>query len=51
MGDRVLAGETVVRLVNAEFENTVGIDSRKLHFTVSQREFEKQQCVGRPDRS
>ena len=45
MGDRVLAGEILVRLDNAEFENTVSIDSKKLHFTVSQREFEKQRAL------
>ncbi|NKB69642.1 MAG: efflux RND transporter periplasmic adaptor subunit [Candidatus Latescibacteria bacterium] len=45
MGDQVLAGEIVVRLVNAEFENSVSIDSKKLHYTVSQREFEKQRAL------
>lgn len=45
MGDRVLAGEMIVRLVNPEFENTVSIDSKKLHFTISEREFEKQQAL------
>ncbi|MBT4499602.1 MAG: efflux RND transporter periplasmic adaptor subunit [Gemmatimonadetes bacterium] len=45
MGDRVLAGETIVRLANPEFENTVSIDSKKLHFTISEREFEKQQAL------
>ncbi|MFT5090089.1 MAG: membrane fusion protein (multidrug efflux system) [Candidatus Latescibacterota bacterium] len=45
MGDKVLAGETIVRLANREFENSVSIESKKLNFTVSQREFEKQQAL------
>jgi RND family efflux transporter MFP subunit len=45
MGDRVLAGEVIVRLANPEFENQVSIDAKKLHFTVSQREYEKQQAL------
>lgn len=45
MGDRVLSGETIVRLANPEFENTVSIDSKKLNFTISEREFEKQKAL------
>ena len=45
MGDQVQADELIVRLANPEFENQVGIDSKKLNHTVSQREHEKQKVL------
>ena len=45
MGDRVLAGERLFRLDNPEFENQVAIEAKKLHFTSTQREYEKQQAL------
>ena len=45
MGDPVREGEVLVRLENPEFENQVSIDARKLHYTVSQREHEKQKVL------
>lgn len=43
MGDRVLRGETIIRLDNPEFENQVTIDSKKLNYEISEREFAKQE--------
>ena len=45
MADEVLADEVIVRLVNPELVNQVGIDSKRLAFTSAQREFEKQQAL------
>jgi len=45
MGDQVETDEVIVRLDNPEFENQVSIDSKKLHYTVSQREYEKQKVL------
>lgn len=45
MGDRVLPGEAIVLLRNPEFENQVTIDSKKLNFEISEREFEKQKTL------
>jgi len=42
MGDRVTQGETIVVLRNPEFENEVAIESKKLNFEISGREFEEQ---------
>jgi RND family efflux transporter MFP subunit len=43
MGDRVYQGESIVILANPEFENEVSIESKKLNFEISEREFTKQQ--------
>ncbi len=45
MGDKVLEGEIVVSLDNPEFVNQVAVDSKKLNFEVSKREYEKQKRV------
>ena len=45
MGDKVLAGEIVISLDNPEYVNQVAVDSKKLNFEVSKREFEKQKRV------
>ncbi len=42
MGDQVRKGDTIITLQNAEFENQVAIDSKKLNHEISEREFEKQ---------
>jgi hypothetical protein len=43
MGDPVRQGESVIVLFNPEFENQVTIDSKKLNYEISEREFAKQQ--------
>lgn len=45
MGDDVKSGEKLVVLTNPEYVNSVAIDSRKLNFESSQREYEKQQAI------
>lgn len=45
MGDDVLAGEKLVVLTNPEYVNSVAIDSRKLNFESSEREYEKQKAI------
>lgn len=45
MGDAVNAGETIVIIDNPEFVNQVAIDSKKLNYDISKREFEKQQRI------
>jgi membrane fusion protein, multidrug efflux system len=45
MGDEVLANELVVTIHNPEYVNQVAIDSKKLNYEISQREFEKQQRI------
>lgn len=45
MGDEVVEGELLVRLVNLELVNQVSLDSKELAFTSAQREFEKQQAL------
>lgn len=42
MGDRVMAGDVIVSFRNQELENQVMVDSKKLNFEISQREFDKQ---------
>jgi membrane fusion protein (multidrug efflux system) len=45
MGDNVLAGEVVVVINNPEFVNQVAIESKKLNYDISKREYEKQQRI------
>ncbi len=45
MGDEVKTGEMIVRLVNQEFENQIGFESKKLNFDISEREFIKQKSL------
>ncbi|MCK4858136.1 MAG: efflux RND transporter periplasmic adaptor subunit [candidate division Zixibacteria bacterium] len=42
MGDRVAAGDLIARLANPELENQVMLDSKKLNYEISEREFTKQ---------
>ena len=43
MGDKVSNREVIVSLYNPEFEFSVALDSKKLNFDISKREYEKQQ--------
>ena len=45
MGDRVEAGDLVVRLENAEFENQVSLESKLLQQASAQREHDKQKAL------
>lgn len=45
MGDHVKAGQVIVRLDNPELENQISIESKRLNFDISQREFEKQKAI------
>ena len=45
MGDRVNQNELLITLENPEYLNTIAIDSKKLNFESSEREFTKQQGV------
>ena len=45
MGDRVEAGDLIVRLDNAEFENQVSIESKVLQQASAQREHDKQKAL------
>jgi membrane fusion protein (multidrug efflux system) len=45
MGDDVKSGEKLVVLTNPEYVNSIAIDSRKLNFESSEREYKKQQAI------
>lgn len=45
MGDAVVEGDKIIQLINPEFENQVTIESQKLNYDISKREFEKQQEI------
>lgn len=45
MGDRVKVGDRIVQLINPEFENQITIESKKLNFDISKREYEKQKGI------
>ena len=42
MGDLVVQYDTIIKLINPELENQIGIDAQKLNFEISKREFDKQ---------
>jgi membrane fusion protein (multidrug efflux system) len=42
MGDAVKEGDVIVTFSNRELENQIAVDSKKLNFEISQREYEKQ---------
>lgn len=44
-GDRVKKGQTVINLVNPEYENNIQIESHELNLDISKREFEKQNSL------
>jgi len=45
MGDEVKKGETVIKLRNQEYVYQVAIDSKKLNYEISEREYEKQKAL------
>ncbi len=45
MGDRVKQGEVIAKLINPEFEYQVALESKKLTFDISEREYEKQKVI------
>ncbi len=44
-GDRIQKGQTIIRLVNPEYENNIQIESYELNLDISKREFEKQNSL------
>lgn len=42
MGETVVKGDTIIHLVNQEWENQIALESKKLNHDISSREFEKQ---------
>jgi len=45
LGDFVQEDQVIIYLDNPEFENTTGIESKKLNLEISKQEFEKQQSL------
>jgi RND family efflux transporter MFP subunit len=45
MGDKVQQGEVIIVIDNPEFVNQVAIESKKLNYDISKREFEKQERI------
>jgi RND family efflux transporter MFP subunit len=45
LGDRVNAGDVIVKFEDAEYVNGIQIDSKKLNLEVSENEFEKQKSL------
>lgn len=45
LGDRVKKNQVIIRLRNAEYENTIKIESQKLNLDISKREYENQQSL------
>lgn len=45
MGDTISSGETLVIFTNPEYVNSIAIDSKKLNFESSEREYEKQKAI------
>ena len=45
LGDKVLAGETIVRLVNREYENDIAIDSKKLSLEIAEQDEVKKRAL------
>ncbi len=45
LGDKVKAGQKIIRLENIEYENSIKIESEKLNLDISKREFEKQESL------
>ena len=44
-GDRITKGQTIIRLLNPEYENNIQIESQELNLDISKREFEKQNSL------
>lgn len=45
LGDRVRAGQVIVRLEDDEYVNNIALDSRKLNLEISEQEYEKQKSL------
>ncbi|MDR2928178.1 MAG: efflux RND transporter periplasmic adaptor subunit [Cytophagaceae bacterium] len=45
MGDAVKRGETIIRLIDREYENSVNLEGAKLDFEISEMEYSKQQAL------
>jgi len=45
LGDRVQKGQTIIRLENEEYENSIAIEAVKLNLEISQQEYEKQKSL------
>ncbi|MEE9441889.1 MAG: efflux RND transporter periplasmic adaptor subunit [candidate division Zixibacteria bacterium] len=45
MGDHVEQYDTIIKLINPELENQIGIEAEKLNFEISKREFDKQKSL------
>ncbi|MDA3879709.1 MAG: efflux RND transporter periplasmic adaptor subunit [Prolixibacteraceae bacterium] len=45
MGDRVIKGETIIKLDNKEYELSVRLESKKLNLENARQEYEKQQSL------
>jgi RND family efflux transporter MFP subunit len=45
LGDKVNAGQVIIRLEDDEYENNIAIDAVKLNLEISQQEYEKQKSL------
>ncbi len=45
LGDRVNAGQVIVKFQNEEYLNSLNVESRKLNLEISEQEYEKQQSL------
>jgi RND family efflux transporter MFP subunit len=45
LGDRVQKGQTIIRLEDEEYENSIAIEAVKLNLEISQQEYEKQKSL------
>ncbi|TKG92323.1 efflux RND transporter periplasmic adaptor subunit [Puteibacter caeruleilacunae] len=45
MGDKVKAGQTIIRIEDEEYENGIALDSKKLNLEISKQEYEKQKSL------
>jgi membrane fusion protein, multidrug efflux system len=45
LGDRVKAGQIIVRLEDKEYENNIAINAQKLNLDIAEQEFEKQKSL------
>jgi RND family efflux transporter MFP subunit len=45
LGDRVKAGQVIVKLEDKEYENNIAIDAQKLNLDIAEQEFEKQKSL------
>jgi RND family efflux transporter MFP subunit len=45
LGDKVQKGQTIIRLEDEEYENSIAIEAVKLNLEISQQEYEKQESL------